>query len=262
MGITSLSSHLVAKLISDLAPSCRPEDVNVILNLRTSTSEAFFPLDPNPSDDKPPSPFYVEIRVSIKSSIRPSPPVTLATRLTPLERGLSPKSSSTNEYDESSSPVWINSGLTAFHSKETPGKTVAPFLLGFITCRRSGYSRDLRQSWDFLTIPPMSKGEIVVRHAVPREKIQFFNPESPPSSDRPDKGENFAIQPNPRALGTFWWRWGDLEQDLTKKKFRADHWYDGDEDEEEMDEVWVDSEEMDGSGLTMEIENEAIVEFC
>ena len=108
----------------------------------------------------------------------------------------------------------------------------------------------------------MGQGEAMIRHIVPRNKMRFSNPKHPESSARPEKGEKFAIKPNQRALGTYWWTWGDLEQDLAEKKFRADHWYDGDIDREELGEEWVESEGTDGAGLTMEIQNEAIVEFC
>ena len=44
---------------------------------------------------------------------------------------------------------------------------------------------------------------------------------------RPENGESFVIGPSEGALGTFWWTWGDLKEDLLEKKFRADEWYRG-----------------------------------
>ena len=78
------------------------------------------------------------------------------------------------------------------------------------------------------------------------------------------KGEKFVIAPSEGALGTFWWRWGDLDGELGGKKFLSDEWYDaekGGRHEEVKGEEWVESEGENGFGLTMEIGNEAEIEF-
>lgn len=80
------------------------------------------------------------------------------------------------------------------------------------------------------------------------------------------------IGPSAGALGTFWWRWGDLEGDLAGKKFRGDEWFEGEgvggdqggegsQVLERCEEGWVESEDENGFGLTMDVENEAEVEF-
>lgn len=79
----------------------------------------------------------------------------------------------------------------------------------------------------------------------------------------PEKGERFTIGPSERGLGTFWWRWGDLEGDLAEKKFRAVHWFDGDTSQgmPGREEDWLENEGKEGFGLTMEVENMAEVEL-
>lgn len=135
--------------------------------------------------------------------------------------------------------------------------------------RRGGYERDLRNSWDFVTLPPAShrsqgddKAEVVIRHLLPREGLQFFSKTGGKEDVQPKKGEKFVIGPSAGGLGTFWWRWGDLSGDLAGKKFRADDWWDGKgEGDEVLEGEWVESEGKNGFGLTMEVENEAEIEF-
>lgn len=72
------------------------------------------------------------------------------------------------------------------------------------------------------------------------------------------------IAPSEGALGTFWWRWGDLNGDLRGKKLMSDEWYDGkegDKHEYMKGEEWAESEGENGFGLTMEIQNEVEIEF-
>jgi len=101
---------------------------------------------------------------------------------------------------------------------------------------------------------------------MPLEKLQFWhlNDDGYRDEVRPHKGEKFVIAPSEGALGTFWWRWGDMEGELKEKKFTSDEWYDGekgDKHEDVMGEEWVKSEGENGFGLTMEIENEAEIQF-
>ena len=201
---------------------------------------------------------YVRIHASVKFSTQPSLPVTLSTWRTPLERD-------EDQGTKASSPVWINSALTAFHSVKDPSRRAGPPALNLIVHRRGGFTRDLRRSWDFLTVPSAESGqEVVISHLLPLESFSFWNRAGPDAGPvQPEKGEKFVICPSAGALGTFWWRWGDLDGDLAKKMFRADEWFDGEnEDQSEVhDGDWVESEGPNGFGLTMEVENEAEVEF-
>jgi hypothetical protein len=70
-----------------------------------------------------------------------------------------------------------------------------------------------------------------------------------------------VVGPSAGALGTFWWRWGSLEGDLKGKRFRADEWWDGDKGNGAEGGDWVKSEGENGFGLTMEVENEAVVKL-
>lgn len=127
----------------------------------------------------------------------------------------------------------------------------------------------MREDWDFLTIPSLASGEeIVVEHRLPVEKLQFWKKRNNGYRDevQPEKGEKWGIGPSEGGLGTFWWRWGDLERDLKGKEFRNDEWYDekpGNEEEDSQSEEkkWIESEGKNGFGLTMETENHAELTF-
>lgn len=239
--------------------SHKPSDIKVTLNLRTTTPSSKISL-PDPSSESTPSNLYIQIHASIKHSTRPNLPITLSTWRTPLERPLNPN-------NDSSSPVWINSSLTCLRSTSSPDRVGGPPELGYVVHRRGGFARNLREDWDFLTIPPASSGqEVVVEHSLQLNKLQFWQSKNDGYRDevRPHKGERFVIAPSEGALGTFWWRWGDMEEELGGKKFMSDEWYDaekGDTHEEVKGEEWVESEGENGFGLTMEIENEAEIEF-
>ena len=114
---------------------------------------------------------------------------------------------------------------------------------------------------------PADGRDITVEHFLPREGLRFYRQGSGEGDAQPEKGEKFVIGPSANALGTFWWRWGDLNGDLADKKFRSDDWYDGENDggNRELavgeEGLWLESEGENGFGLTMEVENEAEVEF-
>lgn len=96
------------------------------------------------------------------------------------------------------------------------------------------------------------------------EKLQFWKKREDGYRDevQPEKGEKWAVGPSEGGLGTFWWRWGDLEGELGGKEFWNDEWWDGEKGGGEGEgREWVGSEGENGFGLTMEIENEAEVEF-
>lgn len=273
-------TFLTAVLNLDI-PSHEPKDVQVTLSLRTTTSATTIPLHKDP----PPTPFYIQVHASIKCSTHPTLPVTLATWRTPLEREHQCTSASTGHEREeggeeeaeeegpSNSPAWFNSALTALRNTTDPSKFVAPKALGLIGHRRGGFTRDLRASWDFITIPPAGRGkqgeekaEVVVRHLLPQDDLRFHRTDGAREMVSPEPGEKYIVAPSAGGLGTFWWRWGDLQGDLAGKMFQADEWWDGNEDEEENEKGggaadWVKSEGGEGFGLTMEVENYAEAEF-
>ena len=115
-------------------------------------------------------------------------------------------------------------------------------------------------------MPPDGR-ELTIKHFLPRKVLRFYRKGGGEGDAQPEKGERFVIGPNTNALGTFWWRWGDLNGDLANKKFRSDDWYDGKNDggNQELsvgeEGLWLESEGVNGFGLTMEVENEAEVEF-
>ena len=262
-----------------MASSHKPEDVKVVISLRTTTSSPTFQLD---CEDQEPKPFYINIHASIKSSTCPDRPVTLATWKTSLERSLNHSSHSVDvlslpvpQASPTRSPVWLESALTAFRSTEQPTRSIAPYALGLIACYRGGFARNLREDWDFITLPaPDGDGadkEVMVQHAVPRKDMRFCDAEDPKATMEPRPGEKFVVGPSARGLGTYWWCWGDLATDLKDKKFRSDNWYmavshaEDDENEAEAEDFvardWVESEGENGFGLVMEVENKATVEF-
>ncbi|KAL9609263.1 MAG: hypothetical protein Q9167_005964 [Letrouitia subvulpina] len=240
-----------------------PDDVQVTLNLRISSSSQSIPLQSlegeTDSTRQTAYPrFYIRIHASVKSSSHSNLPVTLATWRTPLERPI--------DEDEiiSSSPVWINSALTPFHSTSDPSRCAGPPELGYIVHRRGGYPRNLRESWDFVTVPSADSGqEVVISHLVPLERLRFWstNPSATTEPVRPEKGERFRIRPSEGGLGTFWWRWGDLDGDLAGKKFCNNEWFEGNIHEGQDGDDYLESEGENGFGLVMEVENETEVEF-
>ena len=130
----------------------------------------------------------------------------------------------------------------------------------------------MREDWDFITVPSLESGkEVVVEHRLPVEKLEFWKKRDDGYRDevKPEEGETWAIGPSQGGLGTFWWTWGDLEEDFLKgKEFRNDEWFDGNDGNGETvmegkgeGAEWVESEGENGFGLTMEIENEAEVVF-
>lgn len=104
----------------------------------------------------------------------------------------------------------------------------------------------------------------MVQHRLPVEKLQFWKRRDDGYRDevKPEKEEKWTIGPSEGGLGTFWWRWGDLEGDLKGKEFRNDEWFDEEEGDKEGEGAeWVESEGENGFGLCMEIENHAEVIF-
>jgi len=237
--------------------SHKPEEVQVVLNLRTTTSKSVLSLPSEPSNSESDEPVYIQIHASVKYSTHPDRPVTLSTWRTSLERDI--------DGDSSRSRVWINSALTEFRSTSNPARGGGPPALDHILHRRRGFDRDLRESWDFLTVPSQESGEeVVVQHALPLEELEFWQrrEDGYKTPTKPEKGEKFRIAPSQGSLGTFWWRWGDLEGDLKGKKFKNDNWYDGEKDEaSDEGEEWVESQGDNGFGLTLEVMDEAEVEF-
>ena len=102
---------------------------------------------------------------------------------------------------------------------------------------------------------------------MPQEGLRCYRQSGGDGNAQPKKGECFVIGPSANALGTFWWRWGDLNGDLADKKFRSDDWYDGENNGRNQEltvgeeGIWLESEGENGFGLTMEVENEAEIEF-
>ncbi|KAL6715229.1 hypothetical protein ACLMJK_007493 [Lecanora helva] len=237
----------------------KPKDIKVTLNLRTTVSSSTIPLPDASSDPSILPDIFIQIHCSIKHSKQPNLPVTLSTWRTPLERQLSGKSSS--------SPAWAASALTYLRSTSDEGRYGGPPQLGWRVCRRGGYARDLREDWDFITIPSLESGEeILVAHRLPVDELQFSKNRDDGYRDevKPEKGEKWTICPSRGGLGTFWWAWGSLSGDLKEKEFRNDEWFEGDKeggDRDQEGKEWVYTQGDNGSGLTMEIENLAEVEF-
>lgn len=199
----------------------------------------------------------------MKYSTRPSLPVTLSTWRTPLERSLSP--------EDSSSPVWLNSALTYLRSTRDDNPYGGPPAMSYKVHRRGGFARNLREDWDFITIPSLeSGGEVVVEHRLPIQELQFWEKGSNAYVDnvKPEKREVWNTGPSEGGLGTFWWAWGNLKGNLKDKDFRNDEWFDGEHEDVngnegrgQADRDWIYPEGENGFGLCMEVENQAGVTF-
>ena len=242
----------------NFACSHNPEEIKVTLSLRTTVSTPTISLPDSNSEVSALSDTYIQIHASVKFSTHPALAVTLSSWRTPLERSLTPE-------DSSSTPVWFNSALTYFRSTNNPDRYGGPPQLGYKVHRRGGFARNLREDWDFITIPSLESGrEVTVQHKLPVEKLQFWTKRDDGYRNdvKPEKGEHWAIGPSEGGLGTFWWSWGDLEGDLKGKEFRNDDWFDGEKEHGQKEgKEWIDSEGDNGFGLTMEIDNQAEVLF-
>ena len=108
--------------------------------------------------------------------------------------------------------------------------------------------------------------EVLVEHRLPIDKLEFWKKRDDGYRDavKPEKGEVWSIGLSEGGLGTFWRRWGSLDEDLKGKEFRKDAWFDGEKDNGEKEEEstnWVYTEGDNGSGLNMQIQNQAMVTF-
>jgi hypothetical protein len=111
-------------------------------------------------------------------------------------------------------PTWLKSALTPLRSTKDPSKHAAPPALGYFVHQCGGFARDLRESWNFITIPPPGQGkqggekqqEVVVRHLLPREGLCFYRTDNTRGDARQEKSEKYVISPSAGALDTFWWR--------------------------------------------------------
>lgn len=56
-----------------------------------------------------------------------------------------------------------------------------------------------------------------VQDHLPREGLRFFSKTGGDGEVGPNKGEKFVVEPSAGGLGTFWWRWGDLNGDLAER---------------------------------------------
>ncbi|MCJ1425285.1 hypothetical protein MMC29_003173, partial [Sticta canariensis] len=143
-----------------LVRSHTPKDIKVTLNLRTTVSSPTISLPDSDLDASALPDIYIQIHASVTFSTHPALAVTLSSWRTPLERSLSP--------EDTSSPVWLNSALTYLRSTSNPDRYGGPPELGYKVHRRGGFGRDLREDWDFITIPSLKSGEeAVVQHRLP-----------------------------------------------------------------------------------------------
>jgi hypothetical protein len=82
---------------------------------------------------------------------------------------------------------------------------------------------NLRESWEFITIP--ARGSISVKHEVPRNKI---------SDTGVQKGEVYKVSLTNKCLGTRWWAFGNLQELGEGTRFRQ--WGAHSEENEDGDE--------------------------
>ena len=64
-------------------------------------------------------------------------------------------------------------------------------------------TKNLRQHFDFVTIPPKDQGVYTIRHEVRRDKIEAAELQ---------KGERYTVSLTDKCLGTRWWAFASLEE--------------------------------------------------
>lgn len=88
--------------------------------------------------------------------------------MTPLERRF-PKDPE-EEGHPATSPVWVNRALDPLRSTTDPSKFGGPQQMNWRVQLRGGYARNLREDWDFLTVPPNGE-EVMVSHLLPGRSV-------------------------------------------------------------------------------------------
>ncbi|KAL8669026.1 MAG: hypothetical protein Q9168_006367 [Polycauliona sp. 1 TL-2023] len=186
---------------------CPPESRKAIVAVTVSTSSHSCSLNA-PEDST--APFQIILALHLENSTQPGRPITICTKGTVFapshpDGGLDTLALGTvGPLISSSDPKQrINLGQFKPHYLKPPGPPSANL-------------KD-RDGLHFLTIP--ADGVVEVRHDLPISRILRY--EDTLTKDDLKVGEKYYFSISPGYLGTSWWCWGDLEDDLKGKKLSA-----------------------------------------
>ena len=180
----------------------RSDDMKVTLSLQTTISSPRISLSGSQSNSSNLPTTIFQIHTSIKHRRHAALPVALSRCRTPLERPLLP--------GDFTSPVWVTSALTYFRSTSNPDRYGGPPKMGYRVHRRRSFARNLREDWDFITIPSMESGnKVTVEHRVPIEKLQFWEKRNDGHRDEltPIKEEKWVMDLIEAGWGLFGGEW-------------------------------------------------------
>ena len=145
-----------------------------------------------------PEPFHIVVTARILTTPHPDRPITLQTHPSPLD-GLH------------------NRSFADINCTTDPTKRIVVWPTGWPQYRWD--SEDLRDAWDFVTIPPPGQGSLEVRHEVPRGKIEAAGVVA---------GERYRVSLTDKCLGTWWFAFARLEE---LEGVRLSAWQSAEDDE-------------------------------
>ncbi|KAL9610675.1 MAG: hypothetical protein Q9167_004623 [Letrouitia subvulpina] len=217
----------------------------------------------SPNANSPSAPFHLILSASILFSSNPSSAITLCTDGSVLDNG---------QHTRHDGLFW--GAFLPLQSTLDPSRTIPLHFHGWPNYGSYDAGPNLRERpWTrFETVPPPGKGELVIKHELPLERI-FRNSYQLRAADV-HPGEEFRIRINSKRLRGIggWWTFGDLSGDLEGKKFAR--WELPDEageignlmpgeqfpDIEQMEhEGWVFSQMFDSLEVTEDLQQEEVI---
>jgi hypothetical protein len=196
---------------------CRPGDEQATIGVQITTSRPELSLN----SLKHPTPGSVlEIQVSLRclSSTQPSRAITISTSGSIFEN-----TRPEHGYMDNLAQGRLGAGLVCNNATGGSKKTISFGYFKVHRARQEGDDApDLRQrpEFSFITIPAYDTGEkVTVTHSLTSERLFAFADNITP--DDLAIGETYCVSLREDYVGTTWWCWGDLQDDLKGKKFHA-----------------------------------------
>jgi len=194
---------------------CRPGEEQATIGVRISTICRDLSIKSLKSSSLRPV-LEIQIHLRCLSSTQPSRPITISTSGTVFDNA-KPE----HGHMDNLAQGRLSGGLVCNQSR---GNKVIPF--GSFKVHRAHQdgddAPDLRSRPDFyfLTIPAQESGEeVTVTHTLTSERLFAFAEKMTPNDLA--VGETWNISLHEGYLGTTWWCWGSLGDDLKGKKFHA-----------------------------------------
>ncbi|KAF2124319.1 hypothetical protein P153DRAFT_435478 [Dothidotthia symphoricarpi CBS 119687] len=194
---------------------CNPGDEKAILNIWMTTSQPILSLSAlNTSSSTPVLEF--QIHIQCVSSVHPDRPLTICTSGSILDE-TKPECGHMDQLALGK----LSGGLVCSDATDGTRKVIS---FGFFYVHRARQDNDratdLRKRPDvkFITVPAQESGKsVTVTHTLSSERLFAFAEKISPQDL--NIGEKYSTTLSDRNIGTMWWCWGDLDNDLRGKKF-------------------------------------------